>query len=109
MDCAKNTSLWLAAALALFALPGLATGVTPVWLLGAARRSVTLSADTRGHFIAMGTINGGSLRIGDIGINNVDAVVSENDAIGVTLLGMSFLNRMEMKRDAQSLTLVRRY
>jgi len=34
-----------------------------------------------------------SVRIGDIEVNNVDAVVSENDAMGVTLLGMSFLNR----------------
>jgi len=27
----------------------------------------------------------------------------------VTLLGMSFLNRMEMKRDGQSMTLTKRY
>ena len=29
--------------------------------------------------------------------------------MGVTLLGMSFLNRMEMKRDGQSMTLTKRY
>jgi aspartyl protease family protein len=123
------------------------------------RQNVTLAADTRGHFVTMGSINGGSVRflvdtgatfvslpaaearrlginylqgqrgqlqtangmtaaykvkldtvrIGDIEINNVDAVVSENDAMGVTLLGMSFLNRMEMKRDGQSMTLTRRF
>ena len=50
-----------------------------------------------------------TVRIGDITINNVDAVVGENDAMGVTLLGMSFLNRMEMKRDDQSMTLTKRY
>ena len=121
--------------------------------------SVTLKADTRGHFVAMGSINGGSVRflvdtgatlialpaseakrlginylqsertrmqtangfaaayrvkldavrIGDIEVNNVDAVVNENDALGVILLGMSFLNRMEMKRDDQSMTLTKRY
>lgn len=123
------------------------------------RQNVTLAADTRGHFVTMGSINGGSVRflvdtgatlvalpaseakrlginylqgqrgqmqtangvavawrvkldsvrIGDIEVNNVDAVVSENDAMGVTLLGMSFLNRMEMKRDGQSMTLTKRY
>ena len=123
------------------------------------RQNVTLSADARGHFVTMGSINGGSVRflvdtgatlvalpaaearrlgidylrgergqvqtangvavayrvkldtvkIGDIEVNNVDALVSENDAMGVTLLGMSFLNRMEMKRDGDTLTLIRRF
>jgi aspartyl protease family protein len=123
------------------------------------KQSVTLNADTRGHFVAAGSINGGSVRflvdtgatfvalpaaeakrlgidylhgergrmqtangvatayrvkldtvrIGEVEINNVDAVVSENDALGVALLGMSFLNRMEMKRDGQSMTLTKRF
>ena len=215
MDCRKNTSLLILAALALFAPPGFAADVSLVGLIGSkaivvidggaprtltpgqktaegvlllgtekdaasfeingrkrmlhmgqaysaassGRQSVTLNADTRGHFIIMGSINGGSVRflvdtgatfvslpaaeakrlgidylrgqrgqmqtangiatayrvkldtvkIGDITVNNVDAVVSENDALGVTLLGMSFLNRMEMKRDGQSMTLSKRY
>ncbi len=215
MDRRKNTSLWLAAALALYATTGFAADVTLVGLIGSraivvidgaaprtlapgqktaegvvllgtqkdsasfeidgkkrtlrmgqaylaassARQSVTLNADARGHFITTGTINGGSVRflvdtgatfvslpatearrlgidylrgeqgsmqtangvatayrvkldsvrIGDIEISNVDAVVSENNSLGVTLLGMSFLNRMEMKRDAQSMTLVKRF
>ncbi|MBE0626659.1 MAG: TIGR02281 family clan AA aspartic protease [Burkholderiales bacterium] len=50
-----------------------------------------------------------TVKIGDIELNNVDAVVSEGDAMGLTLLGMSFLNRMEMRRDSQSMTLTRRY
>jgi aspartyl protease family protein len=50
-----------------------------------------------------------TVKVGDIELNNVDAVVSENDALGVTLLGMSFLNRMEMKRDGQSMSLTKRY
>jgi len=50
-----------------------------------------------------------SVRIGDVELNNVDGVVSENDTMGLTLLGMSFLNRMEMKRDGQSMTLTRRF
>lgn len=125
----------------------------------AERQKVTLSADTRGHFVALGSINGGSVRflvdtgatfvtlpaaeakrlgidylrgqrgqmqtpngvvsvyrvmldtvrVGDIEINNVDAVVSGSDTMGVALLGMSFLNRMEMQRDGQSMSLTRRY
>jgi len=125
----------------------------------AGRQNVILNADARGHFVTMGSINGGSVRflvdtgatfvtlpateakrlginylqgqrgqmhtpngvvqvyrvmldtvrIGDIEINRVDAVVNANDAMGVTLLGMSFLNRMEMKRDGQSMTLTRRF
>jgi len=50
-----------------------------------------------------------SVRIGDVELNNVDGVVSENDTMGLTLLGMSFLNRMEMRRDGQSMTLTRRF
>jgi aspartyl protease family protein len=123
------------------------------------RQNVTLSADTRGHFVTMGSINGGSVRflvdtgatlvtlpasqarhlgidylhgqrgqmqtangvatayrvkldtvkVGDIEVHGVDALVSANDAMGVTLLGMSFLNRMEMRRDGQSMTLIKRY
>jgi len=125
----------------------------------AGRQHVTVSADPRGHFVTMGSINGGNVRflvdtgatlvalpaaearrlgidylhgqraqvqtangvtvayrvkldtvrIGDIEVNNVDAVVSEGDTMGVTLLGMSFLNRMEMQREGQSMTLTKRY
>jgi aspartyl protease family protein len=50
-----------------------------------------------------------TVRVGEVELNGVDAVVAENDAMGVTLLGMSFLNRMEMKRDGQSMTLTKRF
>jgi aspartyl protease family protein len=50
-----------------------------------------------------------SLRIGDITVNNVDASVIEGDKLPVALLGMSFLNRMEMRREGTTLTLIRRY
>ena len=50
-----------------------------------------------------------SLRIGDITLTNVDASVIEGDKLPVALLGMSFLNRMEMRRDGTTLTLIRRY
>jgi aspartyl protease family protein len=50
-----------------------------------------------------------TLRVGDIEINNVDAIVIEGDRLPIALLGMSFLNRMEMKRDGQTMTLIRRF
>jgi aspartyl protease family protein len=39
----------------------------------------------------------------------VDAAVIEGDKLPIALLGMSFLNRMEMRRDGVTLTLIRRY
>ena len=50
-----------------------------------------------------------TVRVGDITLHNVDAVVMEGDGLKVALLGMSFLNRTEMKRDGQTLTLVKRF
>ena len=51
-----------------------------------------------------------SVRVGDITLTNVDAVViAEEGKLPISLLGMSFLNRMEMKRDGDTLTLIRRF
>jgi aspartyl protease family protein len=123
-----------------------------------ASSSVTLVADSRGHFMTTGTINGGtvqflvdtgatmismgmadarrigvnyldgergstrtangvarvyrvkldSVRVGDITLNNVDALVHESE-MPFVLLGMSFLNRVEMRREGTDLTLTKRY
>jgi aspartyl protease family protein len=120
---------------------------------------VTLTADSNGHFVTTGVVNGVSLRflvdtgatlvvlssadarraglnylassrsftqtangvvpvynvkldtmrVGDITLNSVDAVVVEGDKLPIGLLGMSFLNRMEMRRDGTTMTLIRRY
>lgn len=48
------------------------------------------------------------VRLGGIRLQNVDAVVLQN-GLGISLLGMSFLNRVEMQRDGQSMVLTRRY
>jgi aspartyl protease family protein len=50
-----------------------------------------------------------SVTIGDITIFNVEASVSESAGIGGALLGNSFLNRVEMRREGQNLTLTKRY
>ena len=49
-----------------------------------------------------------SVRVGDLVLNNVDAAVHESD-MNIALLGMSFLNRMEMQRSGDTMTLVKRY
>jgi aspartyl protease family protein len=49
-----------------------------------------------------------SVRVGEIVMNNVDALVHQQD-MPFVLLGMSFLNRMEMQRDGDTMTLKKRY
>jgi aspartyl protease family protein len=120
---------------------------------------VTLTADSRGHFVTMGTINGmsvrflvdtgassvamstsearrlgvnylsgtrsysstanglvpsyrvklDSVRVGEVTLNNVEGTVVDGAGLNIVLLGMSFLNRMQMKRDGDTLVLVKRY
>jgi aspartyl protease family protein len=51
-----------------------------------------------------------TVRVGDITLNNVEAVVvAEEGKLAISLLGMSFLNRMDMRRDGDTLTLIRRF
>jgi aspartyl protease family protein len=120
--------------------------------------AVTLTADSAGHFVTQGMVNGASVRflvdtgatvvalgasdavranidyrkgepamimtangptrvwrvtlnsvrIGEVTLHQVEAAVTEHEQ-PVALLGMSFLNRMEMKRDGMTMTLRRRY
>jgi aspartyl protease family protein len=49
-----------------------------------------------------------TVRIGDITINNVEALVME-DGLAFALLGMSFLNRTEMRRDGETMVLTKRF
>ena len=120
---------------------------------------VTLTADSRGHFVTTGSINGmpvrfmvdtgattiaisvsearrlglnylagepgrastangvvamyrvklDSVRLGDITLTNVEGSVVDGAGLGVALLGMSFLNRTQMVRDGDKLTLTRRF
>ncbi len=122
------------------------------------RRSVSLTADSRGHFAAAGSLNGYSMtflvdtgattiainaadarrlgldyksgqafgvntaagvvpawrvtfntvKVGSITLHQVEGMVLEA-GLGMPLLGMSFLNRMEMRRDGQTMTLMQRY
>ena len=49
-----------------------------------------------------------SVRVGDVTLNNVDATVHQHD-LPFSLLGMSFLNRMEMQRSGDTMTLIKRF
>lgn len=119
----------------------------------------TLQADSGGHFVTTGAINGASVRflvdtgatliamsssearrlglsyiggergmtstangpvltyrvkldsvqVGDITLHAVDGAVLEGTNPSIVLLGMSFLNRVEMKRDGDSMTLTKRF
>lgn len=44
-----------------------------------------------------------------IKMSNVDAIVIEGGRLPVALLGLSFLNRMEMRREGDTLMLIQRY
>jgi aspartyl protease family protein len=50
-----------------------------------------------------------TLKIGSIVLNNVDASVIEGGSPSVVLLGMSALNRLDMKRDNSIMTLTKKY
>ena len=49
-----------------------------------------------------------TVRIGDVTLHNVDALVHQTE-MPMALLGMSFLNRMEMQRDGGTMTLRKRF
>jgi aspartyl protease family protein len=50
-----------------------------------------------------------TLKIGSIVLNNADVAVIEGGSPSVVLLGMSALNRLDMKRDNSILTLTKKY
>jgi len=74
------------------------------YLSGQRAWSQTASGVTPVYRVKLDTV-----KIGDIVLYNVDAAVHVSGRLPIALLGMSFLNRMEMRRDAGTLTLTRRY
>ena len=53
-------------------------------------------------------VNINTLKIGTIILNNVEAVVNEGGSPNVVLLGMSALNKLDMKRDNSIMTLTKK-
>jgi aspartyl protease family protein len=64
----------------------------------------TANGTTTGYLIKLDTV-----KVGSVTLHGVDAVVMEGGGLGAPLLGMSFLNRMDMKREGDIMTLTRRY
>lgn len=65
-------------------------------------------ANTANGIVNMYVIRLDSVKIGDIELNQVDAAIQE-EGLPFTLLGMSFLNRMEMRRDGEQMVLTKRF
>ena len=88
-------------------------------ILLSANEARRLSLDYRkGQKSLMSTANGSTgayrvkldtVRVGDVTLNGVDAAVTEGEGLTQLLLGMSFLNRMDMKREGDIMTLTKRY
>ena len=92
------------------------TGATMVSLGASDARRIGLDS-SRGVKGISNTANGqavvtkvqlDTIRVGDITLHNVDALIHQNE-MPMALLGMSFLNRMEMQRDGSTMTLKRRF
>ncbi|WP_291991812.1 TIGR02281 family clan AA aspartic protease [Candidatus Accumulibacter sp. ACC003] len=65
--------------------------------------ATTANGQTRVSRVKLDTV-----RVGEIVQHGVDALVHQQD-MPVVLLGMSFLNRLEMQRDGETMTLRKRY
>ena len=92
------------------------TGATSIAINAAAARRIGLDYRA-GQAVGVGTAAGmvpawrvkfNTVKVGGITLNQVDGLVVET-GLDVPLLGMSFLSRMEMRRDGQTMTLTQRY
>ena len=63
---------------------------------------------TAGGLVPTYAVRLDSIRLGSIELAGVEAIVIEQ-GLDVALLGMSFLNRLEMQRDGQTMILLRRF
>ncbi len=64
----------------------------------------TANGRARAYRVVLNTV-----KLGVLGANLVEAIVVEDAKLPFALLGMSFLNRMDMHREGDSLTLLQRY
>ena len=92
------------------------TGATFITL--PAREASRLGLDHHnGQKVVMETANGNifayrlkldTVSVGGVAVHDVDAVITEGNSLPIALLGMSFLNRTDMKREGTTLTLTKR-
>ena len=92
------------------------TGATSVAMSAADAQRIGLDY-SKGQPVRMNTANGvaagyrlrlGSVRVGDVEVYDIDAVVTEQ-SMPFVLLGNSFINRFSMRRDAEQMVLERRF
>jgi aspartyl protease family protein len=92
------------------------TGATSVALPANAARSMGIDftkgqrgfSKTAGGVVAIWRISLDAVTIGEMTLYGIEASVFESE-LDVALLGMSFLNRVEMKRDGPQMTLTKRF
>ena len=93
------------------------TGATLISLPYAEARRLGIDTSKAPRGTAM-TANGATLvyqvkldtvRVGGVELHNVDALVHQGPGLDIALLGMSFLNRVEMLREGERLTLTKRF
>ena len=93
------------------------TGSTLISLPASEARRLSIDY-LKGQKATMGTANGNiagyivkldTVSIGGVTLYGVDAAVVEGTGLAFPLLGMSFLNRMNMKREGDIMTLTKRY
>jgi len=92
------------------------TGATTIALSAADAQRIGLDF-SKGQPVRMNTANGmsqgyrvklGSVRVGDVEVYDVDAIVSQQP-MPYILLGNSFINRFSMRRDADQMVLEKRF
>ena len=65
-------------------------------------------SSTAGGVVPIYRVRFDTVRLGSIEVTGVDGVVIEQ-GLDIALLGMTFLNRVEMKRDGHTMVLIRRF
>ncbi len=92
------------------------TGATAIAISAAEARRIgvdyragqAMGVQTAAGVVPAWRVKFNTVKVGGIALNQVEGMVVEA-GLSMPLLGMSFLNRMEMKRDGQTMTLIQRY
>jgi aspartyl protease family protein len=74
------------------------------YLAGERGYSQTANGATRIYRVKLAEV-----ALGDITLRDIDGLVHENGSLPVVLLGMSFLGKLDMRREGDTLTLTKRY
>lgn len=93
------------------------TGASSVAMSGAQAKKLGIDyaggeqgvVSTAGGLVKSYAISLNSLKIGNLQLHQVEAVVIEGNSPSVVLLGMTALNRLQMKHDGIALTLTKKY